>query len=1120
MSSDPSLNIAARGNQFLYVDWTNGVVDQGYQLSAGTLFVTDTSIDPESAASALYKIPVVPTDLSFTITTLTNSAGETFQLQNGTQYMVVYMQTSVPTGAFLYQGAQVKTSPPQLGIPADAPNAPTILNVINYDEFAQLIVQYNSNNGDGLKLIEFVCYAPSINVCETSKFFLDLPLNTPIDASGVYDISNGAVQNYIQAEVSCYTYNEIGQSGMSNTVVVFPTDVPNAPTNAVIAAPYINQTVVASWDAPSDAAPPIGPSYGWTPVLNYILDVSGIDNNTRFDISLSSADLDLSFAQVFTGLSYEIPSSYFNNPNDLGKYFKVRVAAVNLYGVGPYSAFSTTSAAPYLNPDPITDLSITELDEQLVATWNAPIFTGGFPLTTYQVDISGLTLFQTTYVAGSSPLTTSFTDLSNGQDYTITVYARNTGGNPVQAGGLGVSSPVSAVASPQGVPFAPVLSLDSYIGDSIIVNWTAPDDNGRPIINYKLYIDLSMILLGPSDLSYTFTGLTNGQSYQVSVLAVNSFGDGALSNVVDATGAPTLNPIIINDGVEDQQLSISWTAPSGPGTITGYNVYVDDAFNQFVASPTLIATITGLTNGQVYDITVASVSADGEGAMSNMEQGKPGAVPDAPVLDPLGISNQTLTINWSIPADNGYELLSYKVYLDGDLNQVVNDPTTTTATITGLTNGEVYTVAVSAVNAIGEGALSNTENGAPGIVPEQIANVNIVELNQRLDLSWNAPYDGGFPIDYYQIDMCGTIFTTTDLSYTITGLINGVDYNIKVRAHNEFGFGAYSVPEIASPGDVPLAPPSFSGQQADQSVVLTWANNVPTPPYNNGGRPITNYFVDISVNGVYLRTDSTNGPVNVYTALGLTNGLTYEFAVRASNDQFGSGAPSASISVIPAGAPGSPQGVNTGSIDLSAVTVYFNNPSNIVNGTTNGSPIDNFYLYLETDGVLNPIPFATITPAGPNDPLYEYSYILTGLTQGVQYRVGAATFVTINGNAVASQIDYSPIFTPSSYPIATIYDISAAPVNKVFVRVQVSGSALLNYTCLIPNLADSTYEIVEGNFDGVDFSSYINDPNSYYYFEIQSPIDLAPYLTQPALVHISNGAGVGYAATAMPNITA
>lgn len=91
------------------------------------------------------------------------------------------------------------------------------------------------------------------------------------------------------------------------------------------------------------------------------------------------------------------------------------------------------------------------------------------------------------------------------------------------------------------VPGAPT-NLSATPGNTqVTITWTAPaDDGGSPIINYKLYRSTTSsgtyaLIASPSGLTYTDTGLTNGQTYWYKVSAANGVGEGPMADDVSAT---------------------------------------------------------------------------------------------------------------------------------------------------------------------------------------------------------------------------------------------------------------------------------------------------------------------------------------------------------------------------------------------------------------------------------------------------------------------------------------------------------------------------------------------------------------------------------------------------------
>jgi len=71
--------------------------------------------------------------------------------------------------------------------------------------------------------------------------------------------------------------------------------------------------------------------------------------------------------------------------------------------------------------------------------------------------------------------------------------------------------------------------MASLTAGDIRITWSIPLDNGgTPVVGYKIYLNQAL-LVDASDLStlnqYTFTGLSVGQTYKMSVTAINAIGE-------------------------------------------------------------------------------------------------------------------------------------------------------------------------------------------------------------------------------------------------------------------------------------------------------------------------------------------------------------------------------------------------------------------------------------------------------------------------------------------------------------------------------------------------------------------------------------------------------------------
>src|SRR4051812_4310645 len=85
---------------------------------------------------------------------------------------------------------------------------------------------------------------------------------------------------------------------------------------------------------------------------------------------------------------------------------------------------------------------------------------------------------------------------------------------------------------------------------------------------------------------------------------------------------------------------------------------------------------------------------------------------------------------------------------------------------------------------------------APAVPPKPTATSG----KARARVAWVAPKSNGSPINQYQVTPYigkkagkAKLFKSAAKSQVVTGLKNGTTYTFKVRAHNKFGFGKYSV---------------------------------------------------------------------------------------------------------------------------------------------------------------------------------------------------------------------------------------------------------------------------------------------------------------------------------------
>ena len=221
-----------------------------------------------------------------------------------------------------------------------------------------------------------------------------------------------------------------------------------------------------------------------------------------------------------------------------------------------------------------------------------------------------------TFAVGTG--TNTFTR-QNGQTATITCNATN----PCELW-VKVSTPAytnkykSFAVTYAGTPDAPA-GLGVAVGaGQATLNWTAPTNTGNaPVSSYTVtYTPAggSAQTTTSTTTSKTITGLTNFAEYSFSVKA-NTIGAFVSADTSAATGTPTPSGAASLSGVPaGGAISLSWTAPSTPG-VTNYQVSYTPAGGSvttvLTGSTGVTYTLSGLTNGTQYTVTVAAQYGEG-----------------------------------------------------------------------------------------------------------------------------------------------------------------------------------------------------------------------------------------------------------------------------------------------------------------------------------------------------------------------------------------------------------------------------------------------------------------------------------------------------------------------------
>ena len=192
------------------------------------------------------------------------------------------------------------------------------------------------------------------------------------------------------------------------------------------------------------------------------------------------------------------------------------------------------------------------------------------------------------------------------------------------------------------------------------------------------------------------------------------------SNSVSITPGTPVPPAIDSITSGNGQAIISFTPGVDNGSsITNYE-YSLDGVNYTALDPADVTspiTITGLTNGAEYSITLRALNGNGEGAVSGSVSVTPAGLPTAPQITNTDYGNEEIYLTVSVANNGGSTISSYTATCTDGTTQYTGTSSTSRITVSGLTNGVGYSCSVRATNAAGTSTASAT---SPPIVPEYI----------------------------------------------------------------------------------------------------------------------------------------------------------------------------------------------------------------------------------------------------------------------------------------------------------------------------------------------------------------------------------------------------------------
>ena len=490
----------------------------------------------------------------------------------------------------------------------------------------------------------------------------------------------------------------------------------------------------------------------------------------------------------------------------------------------------------------------------------------------------------------------------------VTYYYKITALDSTGQGPLSVEVSAAPGAAP---PPAPDLSGQAGYAQATL-SWTAVAGATSYDLYRKNKNDGSFTLIGYhlTGLSYTDTGLANGNTFQYYVAPVGVAGEGTPSSTAYVTpGIPHLHaPTNVIATALSYGIAVSWSAIKNATHFYVYRSLTPGGEGQPVYSDVPYYyngayTDTSVTPGVTYYYRISTLDNFGEGPMSIEVSATFGIAPlPAPTLSG-GTGRAQANLSWSaVPGAT-----SYNVYRGTgnstpnlSLGALVGYRIRATAwTDVSAASGGTYTYSVCSVSADGQGPASNVVYLTPG-VPDLPAPTGLTAsvLSYGIKIVWATVTGATHYFVYRSLTPGGEgapYFSDVPYYYNTGSYVDGsaragVRYYYKISALDANGESLLSAEVSAETGVTAIAAPVLSiGSYSANPVKLTW-------PAVSGATSYNVYRGDAYGNGMTLLAYKQAG--TTYTDSTVVNGSSYSYTVTAVGAN-GEGAASSTVYATP-----------------------------------------------------------------------------------------------------------------------------------------------------------------------------------------------------------------------------
>ena len=391
------------------------------------------------------------------------------------------------------------------------------------------------------------------------------------------------------------------------------------------------------------------------------------------------------------------------------------------------------------------------------------------------------------------------------------------------------------------IPSAPVLLIATPgVGaGSVNLYWSASANATSYKIKARDQLNNTELYrtIDTNNLSYTFTGLTNGRPYDFSVVGQNSDGESPSSNTLSTIPNINISPIVrsaplnLRASILNNTATIIWAKPIRSSGIIGYIIYREVTLNnQIIPSQSIIVlgenTLSaqmGILPEYIYTIRVSALYSRGPltGGPASFRITLPPAIPyTAPLTLPTisaMLVNGNPSISWTPISGVSYSVNVYTGNTPtGTPTRTIDNLTSSPIVVTGLPAG-TYSFTVTATR--GSETITST-NSATAIVlePLTLPTVSAMLVNGNPSISWTPISGVSYSVNVYTGNTptgtpTRTIDNLTSSPIVVTGLPAGT-YSFTVTATR----GSETITSTNSATAIVLAPIMSIVEGADNNI--------------------------------------------------------------------------------------------------------------------------------------------------------------------------------------------------------------------------------------------------------------------------------------------------------------